>query len=424
MNYCTKCGSKLDESGKCPKCNNKKLKIIIPIITVIIVLVGIYIPLNKHFSNPELAITKFNEAIGSKNEGELQSILASDDSRITIDKDNTKVLLDYFQSNPSYVDNVKNILKSDANSIENGASAKNSAVFSLKEVGHKFLIFPEYKIVVKPSYIEVKTNIKDANIKVNGKEYKNVKENSEIGPLMPGNYVVLAEVNNKYIKKSENISVDLMTDQKKTINVFDNLKYINIQSDIPSAKLYVNGKDTGVSISDASNFGPVDDKSIIYAIGEKDGKKLRSSNYTVDSYSDNIYIDFSQAVKEDEDFKAQVYNLIRDYDSSFAYAVNNNDFNYIKDYLEPGSQIYNAQSKVIGSIYEKNIREDFISLDIKDLKFDKDKNEGSVSCSEVYDISKGYDNPKTRYFENVYKFIRKPDGQLVLTDISETKENK
>ena len=66
MNYCIKCGSKLDESGKCPKCNNKKLKIIIPIITVIIVLVGIYIPLNKHFSNPELAITKFNEAIVQK----------------------------------------------------------------------------------------------------------------------------------------------------------------------------------------------------------------------------------------------------------------------------------------------------------------------------------------------------------------------
>ncbi|WP_243150529.1 TcaA NTF2-like domain-containing protein [Clostridium sporogenes] len=51
------------------------------------------------------------------------------------------------------------------------------------------------------------------------------------------------------------------------------------------------------------------------------------------------------------------------------------------------------------------------------LSFIFDTNEGTVVTKEVYDITKGHGNTSTKDFKNTYKFIRKADGQLMLTVI-------
>lgn len=143
-----------------------------------------------------------------------------------------------------------------------------------------------------------------------------------------------------------------------------------------------------------------------------------SKKYTIDSSSE-IYINFADAKASEDDFKTELYSLLNNYSSGFAYAVNYNDFNYISSYLKENSPIYNKQKKVVPDIYKQNITESFNSTEILNYKFNNDTNTGEVTCNEVYSIAKNNNVPKYKEFKNTYTFERNSNGLLVLTDIKD-----
>lgn len=469
MNFCPKCGCKLDGKSKCEQCgfsedanleqninkkeetsndfDNKNTKInneelrktnfknnlkgktkFIILGAAVIVLFIAYFSLNSHYSDPTLVTKQFKDSITQSNLPKLEQVIYCDDTRLQINDENAKVLLDYFKKNPSYLDEVMNSLQTQSKRVKENKlflqSDKNSKeIFYVQKSGRNLLIFPKYKIAIKPGYVQISSKVKGVKVKLNNKEYCKSDSDSfkkEIGPLMPGNYKLTAEFSNDFIKKTSNKNIDLISENLKTseIELMSDLKYVNIDSDVKSAKIYSNGKDTGLTVAQASKFGPVDTNSVIYAVDKSNGKTLKTEDVRVGD-NENIYLSFSSAIQEESDFKTKLYSLVNSYASNFAYAVNYNNFSYIECYLEPGSQIYNAQKKVVRDIYAANIMEDFLGLEILSYNFDKNKNEGTVVTKEMYDITKGYGNTSTKDFKNTYKFIKRPDGQLMLTVIVE-----
>ncbi|MDM0615444.1 hypothetical protein LZD60_16320 [Clostridium perfringens] len=235
---------------------------------------------------------------------------------------------------------------------------------------------------------------------------------------MPGNYTIKSEISNSYLNKSENIEVNTFKSSNQEISIFDNFIKVNITSDIPDAELYVNNKDTGVKIKDAKTFGPIDPNSIIYGVSTDGDKKIISNKYDVNS-SKNININFAEAKASEANFKKDLYVLLRNYSSDFAYAVNTNSFNYIENYLEFDSPIYKKQKKVVPEIHSKDIRENFESTEILNYTFNNDTSTGEVTCNEIYSIGKGINVPKRQEFKNTYTFKKLANGSLVLTDIKD-----
>ncbi|RST74306.1 hypothetical protein D4T97_011590 [Siminovitchia acidinfaciens] len=115
--------------------------------------------------------------------------------------------------------------------------------------------------------------------------------------------------------------------------------------------------------------------------------------------------------------KEEVSYVMDQYLTNYEYGVNYGDGYYIKDYLNPGSPIYEEQLNYVESTYKRDIR-----VELEDYTIDSIISSGdgvySVTCTEVFTIygSDDTDNTgKTKKFKNTYtlKYI---DGFLI-TDI-------
>ena len=447
MNYCSKCGAKLNGVEKCPNCGygegvnkeetdnykqdnyrGKNNNVIIwSAVGVIAAFLCLFLALNKHYSDSSTVVTDFKTAVASNDIQKLQKVLYCDDSRLEINDKNSKLLLDYFKNNPSYLDKLMVQLQNESRKIDaigdRATLDNNKELFFIENAGKTLLFFPKYRIGIRPVYINLSCKVKDAIIKIDNENC--CKCNSEnfkkqVGPLLPANYKISAEYSSKFMKKSSNQNIDLINKSQDVpeVEIFKDLKYISVASDDKNAEVYVNGKDTGVKVGNATKLGPVDENCVVYAVSNLQGKNLKSSDIKVGLNSE-VYLDFSSIISDEQNVKENLSILVREYDADFAYAVNYNNFGYIEGYLQPGSQIYNAQKKVINDIYNANIREDFINMEILSYDFNPQTNEGTVVCSEIYDITKGYSGTKTKQLKNTYKFIRKLDGSLLLTNIAD-----
>ncbi|MFL0252174.1 zinc ribbon domain-containing protein [Clostridium neuense] len=386
-----------------------KAKVVSCVIFVLIATaIGFYV-IGNTLTKPDVVVDKFKSAVTSNNKSELESILFCDDSELSINDGNTSLLLKYFKSNPSNLNSIVSNLNKQAAVASEIKNFQNdsSQTFNIELVGKKYLFFPEYKINIQPSFIEIKASTKDIKFTLDNKEIgKSDSDNfkKKYGPFMPIGHTLLADYKGKYVSLSKSYDVSLdKGSHEESIEVLNDLKYINIDSDNPEAEIFVNNKDTGVKVAEASNFGPVGKNTQIYGVVQKDGAKLRSNNYNV-SDEDRIYLDFGDAENELDDVQDKVKNLVYGYTNAFTQAVNSNDISQIGSYVYPGSDLYNEQAKYIPSTYEKGIKEYLRTCNVVSVNVNDDNKSGTVTTSEVYDIEDSSGNITTKSFDYKYTF--------------------
>lgn len=421
MKFCNKCGSRLI-NGVCPTCskslkksmkkNNKKHKILISLL--ILIALGfsgtfLYLKVTSK-SESEIALA-FSNSISSSKPEELSKILYCYDSSLPINKSNSNILIDYLTKNPSKFSSINEAFK-------NGEYKNTNSPLSIEEVRKDFFLIPVYKVVVKPSFVKVNTDLKDLKVSCLDNNLVDISEKKELGPLMPGSYNIHAEVSNSYINKSEDIPVNTFKDSNQEITPFKNFVKVNISSDMPNAELYVNNKDTGLTVKEAKNLDPIDPNSIIYAIAKDGDKNIISNKYDIEN-SKNIDINFASAKATEANFQKELYYLLKNYSEDFAYAVNADNFNYIERYLEFDGPLYKKQKRVVPYIHNQDIKEKFESTEILNYTFNNDTDLGEVTCNEIYSVAQGVNIAKRQEFKNVYTFKRLPNGSLVLVDLKE-----
>lgn len=392
---------------------NKKaaIGIVIAFILLAIGAAGYFI--GNSLTQPSKVIANFKSDIAANNQAALAKLLYCDDSRLTINQKSLDPLMKYFKDNPDYLNKVVDGLNKQSLTLSNSSiPATNSKnMFQLLSVGKKYLLFPNYKINIKPAFITVKAGSKDVAILLDNKEIgKSNTDNfsKQFGPYLPGEYVLSANFKGKYASLNETHDLDLVTsaDNKSEIEVLNNLTYLNIGSDHPDAELYVNNTDTGIKVSAASNFGPLDPKSKVYAIITKDGQSLKSNEYTPgEGDNNNVFLSFEQSERTADNVKNQLHDLINWYTNSFTQAVNTNDFTIVQPYLYPGSSLFKDQLNYIPSTYKRGVTENIMSYKITGYNISNDNESGTITTQEIYNINdNGNSSIKTFNYKYTFKY--------------------
>lgn len=388
-----------------------KIGIIAACILIILGISGYFA--GNYLTKPSNVIASFKNDVASNNEAALEKILYCDDSRIAINKKSIDPILQYFKEHPDYLNQAVNSLNNQASNISNGNILKSNSqnVFGLLSVGKKFLFFPDYKINLKPGFITVNTSIQDVELYLNNGEIGKSDSNSfskVFGPYLPGEYKLTSNYKGKYAELSETENIDLVTAENSevSIDVFKNPNYLNISCDEPDAELYVNNKDTGIKVSDAVNFGPLDDNSKVYAVMTKDGQTLKSNEYTPGQGDNNdVYLSFGDVESSISGIENQLHDLIYWYTNSFSQAVNYNDFSIVEPYIYPGSSLYTEQSSYVTNTYNHGITEYIMSFNITGYNINNDNKSGTITTQEVYNITKnGSSSVKTFNYKYSFKY--------------------
>ncbi|WP_368491065.1 zinc ribbon domain-containing protein [Clostridium sp. BJN0013] len=466
MKFCNKCGSKLEkDESVCHNCGynfysgkyefddndtqiidtqqfidsdnsneghmllpRKKKNVILLTIIIGIIIIGSFIFIGKSLSKPSRIVARFESDILSGNKSDLSNIFYSNDNRLKIDKKNSSYLLTYFKDNPSYLNKITDNMNSQLENVnlikEVSADSRNN--FDIVVDGRILLFFPKYKINIKPTFIDVKTGIKDVELflgdsKIGKSDTDDFSK--EFGPFMPGKYKLYAEYKGKHISLNKTYNIDLVdsTNGKVSVDVFKDLNYVNIDGDYPDAEIFVNSKDTEVMIRDAENFGPVNPGMKIYAIANKNGKKLKSNEHTVVEGDSNIDLSFSDSEAQLNGIEAQLHNLVDIYTNSFCHAVNYGYFSDVEPYLYPGSNLYNEQAKYILDTYNKGINEDIMSYNVISYSISDDNKSGTVTTEEVYKITKDGQS-SVKNFKYIYGFKYNENmGSYQLSSITSAK---
>jgi len=304
MIFCSKCGNKCSENEEfCGECgakinggslevqqaepetqvfqqhqnenNNKKItktQKIIAIIGVVIfaALIVIY-SVGASLTSKDKVVTRFNQAIASKDSSQMAKYIVSSDSKQKVDSKIITGILRYIDKNPSYKNEIKTSIEKQTIKPDPNAKFdfhKNGDLFTLKKQGKTWIFFDKYVFELKPVYIRVRTDYKDTQIFLEDKLIATAdkdKYEKEVGPFNPGIYKIKALFKGKHVDLEKNKDIDLMI-VKSLISTSKNINSVNlsmdayqvsVSSDYEDAKLFVNGKDTGLLVKDAKDFGPV-----------------------------------------------------------------------------------------------------------------------------------------------------------------------
>lgn len=453
MNFCPKCGASIKEDAEfCHNCGyniksksnntsednkfensenkeekiqkfNYKLenvksilnnKILISIISACVLII-LFIFIGKTISSPEKAVASFQNDVNKGDATALTEILYTSDGRINLTSDNVDPLLKSFKNTPSELSSTISNLNSQAINLKNGGIENENSNLYITKVGRTLIFFPKYKIAFKPVFLTLTSNVKGADILINGKKIaKTDNENfsKQFGPYVPGLYTISGKASGSALGNMYNqTKVDLLSDKKQSSSI-DVLKglYLEVTSDYDNNEIYINGKDTGKSVNSGDKIGPIASGSNVYGVINYNGEQIKSSSSNISDDDSTINFNYSKQGETPEQQQSDINNMITGYASALADALTSGNTNQIELYMYPGSKLNNQQMGNINSYYKgnNNFYEKYDSAVVNSYKMDTDGKSGTVDATEVYDINENYDGTnsqtRTRTFENIYKF--------------------
>lgn len=337
------------------------------------------------------------------------------DGRINLTSDNVDPLLKSFKNTPSELSSTISNLNSQAINLKNGGIENENFNLYITKVGRTLIFFPKYKIAFKPVFLTLTSNVKGADILINGKKIaKTDNENfsKQFGPYVPGLYTISGKASGSALGNMYNqTKVDLLSDKKQSSSI-DVLKglYLEVTSDYDNNEIYINGKDTGKSVNSGDKIGPIASGSNVYGVINYNGEQIKSSSSNISDDDSTINFNYSKQGETPEQQQSDINNMITGYASALADALTSGNTNQIELYMYPGSKLNNQQMGNINSYYKgnNNFYEKYDSAVVNSYKMDTDGKSGTVDATEVYDINENYDGTnsqtRTRTFENIYKF--------------------
>ena len=311
--------------------------------------------------------------------------------------------------------------------LEDSIDETDKSIYVEKK-GREKLIFDKYILVLKPYKLSINTNIAGSKVYIDEREVATVtKDLSEIfiSDLTPGIYTVkiLYEGDYAKIEKTEEIELFDKFDNQVYTDIELDAGYIDVYSNRSEAILYIDGKNSGISLSDTYTLGPLslEDPISLSARAKIHGATYESDTVELDGYSSDceLYIDYEEhqaAVEPKLIYKeyqglsdVDSINILMDnYQYGLIEAVNYNNYDIVSPYIEWGSPLETAQKKLVINLNAKGTSERLIDYTIHSI--DKiSENLFELSVSENHNIY--YSNGKVELLSNkwIYTAVKYGD---------------
>ncbi|WP_179295547.1 TcaA 3rd/4th domain-containing protein [Bacillus sp. FJAT-45350] len=325
--YCKNCGHSLKEGASfCPSCGEKVLSkelrreinsppepvqnrssknvgkqsssvgLIIGLVIVVILVGGYFLGAN-HFTK-EKAVSQFIDGLYSRDASTLTKLISPMDSRTAVSSEDLQPFLQLLDSSPSLAEAMSVDLE------EQLASGGGTfQYFKIKEEGKNLFIFNRYVFEPKPYYVLLELRGPDSRVFVNEREVLVSSDSqNELGPYLPGVYQISAFRSTEYVDLKDDVEMILLDNPQENATLNVQGEYVHIDSNDLTAKLLVNGQNTGLTIGESSEFGPVPfDGSIkVYAQKVSNGKIFETDSISIDR--NYIYLE----LKEEQESKQVV----------------------------------------------------------------------------------------------------------------------
>lgn len=343
--YCTACGHKLseqniDKSNSPKKFMNPKTLSIFGVILLIIISFSIFFIVGKTKFTPEKQVEAFQTAVKDKDYKQVEKLIQPYEKSFKINKDNTKVLVDFFADNPASLEQLVSAFNQQIEQIKNkpknNVTTPNTyASLHLAQGGKKWLFFNDYHFEVVPSFIKLSTQSEDLQLYINDDEVAtSTKDYSDVfGPFMPGAYTLKAKFENDYVTSEEENTIELFNIGEDNMPyTFDlEVKEIRVSSLYEGYDLFVNGELTDIQLEGAQgqNIGnfPMDGSVMIQIGKEYPWKQVMSEEKIIES-DDIVFQDVEPLSHEEQ---IELMKQMNETFKQFIAAINKSDTSLLKD---------------------------------------------------------------------------------------------
>lgn len=317
--FCPECGisvapvTPVVQPRKTPNVLSMKAKILISSgLVVVLLLVGAYF-LGKYLTDEQRLFERFEQTIEDGRSDKLYDMLSGSNENPLFNQKTADGIATYLKSNRESLlavleqlnSEAEQIKKNDARSFENDSDT--AFIYLHKKNKKRWLLYNDYELKLKRYMIPVRTNFEGAEIVVDGAKAATAKDDNsviEIGPFFPGKYEFVSIYEGEYTNLENKVIISLfpMRSYEDTVELMLEGDYVNVYSNYNAARIFINGKDIGLTVEDGQRIGPiaVDGSNLIYAEMEFPWGMMKSEVISVDSDQLELKVNaLNDAVKED-----------------------------------------------------------------------------------------------------------------------------
>lgn len=280
---------------------------------ILIAFIGLYF-IGDYFTSESRLISKYSNAISEQDAVKLGEIISYSNSDKKIGEEHAMALLSLLEDNQGEQQRIIEDLEIQSNRYGHAAANEWSTedyLISLAK-GDGFLFYDTYELVMEPIYVTLHTNVKDATLFV-GDEEVIISDSTDFfyehGPIITGNYVFRAEVNNEY--------VDLETITEATITKWEDLDLIYLTMDATyiefevedlgkiDARLLIDDEVVEFNFLEENEFGPIiaEETKVSAEVDFPWGTMVSEPDYPYQNYqlnfslSEEMQADVAQAIE-------------------------------------------------------------------------------------------------------------------------------
>lgn len=413
-----------------------KKRVYLPILALIVIIGALFF-VGKTMTDPQRTVDAFKNAVQNQDVHTLTKLVHTNGSA-PVNTSQIRAMLALFRKEPNVYTGV---LHSFQQSVKTANSQiAGSSPYYLEKSGKKYFIFDNYQIMTNLLHPAVITNLKGMQVGIEGVgKTENAGQASAHSPetltlsgVIPGYYTIYGK------SGSMNTSIQEVVNSSGVKVDFSGI-YIPVRSDISDAELYVDGKDTGKTVSQVTEWGPFknNDTPAFYAKYTVNGQSIQTNTVTISNNSfngnnvtldqaenDGIDLTFDESgsgnfyVLDKKDGSANQNTLqsyFSDFFSALGTAVSSGDTSGFASYFETGTDFSNMQIANAKKFNGQGITESNQSFDITNVKY-VGNDTFSVSVSEAwnesYNDSNGNYTNKDFTLKSNYQVKETAPGQL------------
>ncbi|MEH7386560.1 hypothetical protein V7147_14295 [Bacillus sp. JJ1521] len=377
MKFCTSCGAKkIDNTPFCNECGAKfedikvpkarktvkspglsalslKTKLIIGAVLAVLILgFGLY-KLGDSMTDKTKLLASFTKNLENGDVKGLVKMLDSSDESLEVTEQHVKDLVEFLKEDPYLKEEL--IAQLRANSKVDGFKLDPvdyeeygmPQLITFEKRGKHFFLYDNYDFVLQTFPLTVNTNYDDLTFFIDGEEVKSelVEEGYvSLGNKLPGNYEIKAVLSSDFVELEKEAEVSHFS--PSFIDMYLDIDYVSIESNVDGATVLVNDKDTGIKVKadEEVEIGPVllDGSMTVKIEQETPFGKMQSSDVPIDD--DHLTVNLSLTKEEKEKVTEQLVTFM----TSLSKSLVNGDKSLVE-----GHTNY-LQKEIIDTVEDQN----------------------------------------------------------------------